>query len=116
MDVCATRPDACLIDKEQRTCLIVEVAVPFDPFVPDCYQGKFNKYLPLCQRIQEFGFDCKVIIFIVGSLGSVHDKFVSGMKIAGISIRRAKAIARYCSVSAMIGSLMAWKRRCRESL
>ena len=112
----ATRPDAGVIDREQRTCIIVEVAVPFDPFVSECYQGKFDKYLPLCQRIQEFGFDCKVLVFIVGSLGSIHSKFVSGLKIAGFPLRRAKALAKFCSVSVMIGSRMAWKRRCRESL
>ena len=111
----AYRPDACVINHENRTCLLLEVAVPFDPFVPICFQSKFDKYFPLCQRIQDTGFDCKLLIFIVGSLGSIHSHFVSGLRLAGIPIRRGKGIAKYCSVSAMIGSRLAWKKRCRES-
>ena len=93
----------------------MEVAVPFDPFAQVCYQTKFDKYLPLCQRIQDLDFQCTIIILIVGSLGSIHSRFVSGLRLAGIPVRRGRAIAKYCSVSAMIGSRLAWKRRCKES-
>ena len=48
-----TLPDLCVIDHVTRKCLIVEVSVPFDVFVNDCYQSKFNRYLPLCQAITE---------------------------------------------------------------
>ena len=43
-----TRPDLCVVDHATRTCLIVEVPVPFDVYVNDRYQSKFNRYLPLC--------------------------------------------------------------------
>ena len=69
----------CVIIKQRRTCKILEVADPFDPFVQTCYQTMFDKYLPLCQRIQELVFHCRIRVFIIGSLGSVHDKFVSGL-------------------------------------
>ena len=48
-----TRPDLCVIDHVTRKCLIVEVPVPFDVFANDCYQSKFNRYLPLSQAITE---------------------------------------------------------------
>ena len=38
-----TRPDLCVTDHATRTCLIVEVSVPFDVFVNDCCQVKFNR-------------------------------------------------------------------------
>ena len=108
-----TRPDICVINHEARTCLIIEVAVPFDAFINECYQHKFNKYLPLCQKITDLGFSCRVIVLVIGSLGAVHKRFLSGLKIAGISPSRGKAVVRYCSVSAMIGSYIIWRQRCR---
>ena len=110
-----TRPDACFVNREERFCLIIEVAVPFDPFLNECYQSKFDKYLPLCQSIQELGYECKILIFVLGSLGSIHSRFVSGLRHAGIPPRRGRAIAKYCSIIAMIGSRIAWKNRCRET-
>jgi hypothetical protein len=109
-----SRPDLCVIDHEAKTCLIVEVSVPFDVFVNDCYQSKFNRYLPLCQSITEKGYQCKIIALIVGSLGSVHCRFVSGLKLIGFPAGTAKRIAKYCSVSAMIGSKIIWKQRCKS--
>ena len=79
-----TRPDLCVIDHATRTCLIVEGSVPFHVFVNDRYQSKFNRYLPLCQAITEKSYDCKITVFIAGSLGSVHCRFVSGLRLIGI--------------------------------
>ena len=110
-----TRPDLCVIDHANNKCLLIEVSVPFDAFVEDCYTNKFNKYLPLCQKIGELGFQCKTLVLVVGSLGSVHSRFSSGLKMAGIPAHRAKAIARYCSISAMIGSRIIWKQRCKNT-
>ena len=36
------------IDHAARTCIIIEVFVPFDVFVNDCYHCKFKRYLPRC--------------------------------------------------------------------
>ena len=110
-----TRPDMCIISNEQRECFIVEVTVPFDVFMDDSYQAKFDKYLPLCQRISDIGFNCRIIVLIVGSTGSVHKKFVSGLCMAGLTPARARAIAKYCSISAAIGSKIIWKQRCKHT-
>jgi hypothetical protein len=114
--ITSNRPDLCIIDKLNKTCMIAEVAVPFDVFLEDCYTNKFNKYFPLSQRIVELGYSCKVVVLLVGSLGLVHKRFVSGLNLLGVSpIRRAKGIAKYCSVSATIGSRIIWKQRCRDT-
>ena len=115
VDVRHTRPDACFINCAEKSCLMVEVSVPFDSFVDDCYQSKFNKYLLLCQKINELGYSCKVVVLIVGSLGNVHSRFVSGLKLCGLPASRARGVASFCSVSAMIGSNMIWKQRCRAT-
>ena len=92
------------IDHATRKCLIVEESVPFDVFVNDCYQSKLNRYLPLCQAITETGYDFKMIVLVVGSLSSVHCRFVSGLGLIGIPTSRVKRVAKYCSVNAMTGS------------
>ena len=109
-----TKPDLCVIDNRTRKCSIIEVSVPFDAFVSDCYQHKFDKYQPLNQCIQETGYQCKTVVLVVGALGSVHTRFVSGLKLLGLTPYRAKSVARYASVSAMIGSRMIWKQRCKQ--
>lgn len=116
VDITHTRPDICIIKHEAKLCLLVEVAVPFDQFLGDAYSHKFFKYLPLCQKISDMGYQCKVIVLVIGSLGLIHKRFVSGLQIIGLPKNRAKAIARYCSVSAMIGSLIIWKQRCRATV
>ena len=79
------RPDICIIDHASKTCVLAEVAVPFDVFINDCYQSKFDRYLPLCQRINDIGYDCKVVVLIIGSVGNVHSKFVPGLRMLGVS-------------------------------
>ena len=111
-----TKPDLCIVDRERQACTIVEVSVPYDAFVEECYQGKFDKYLPLCEQIQNTGFNCMICVLIVGALGSVHRRVISGLQMTGIAKSRAKSIARYMSVCAMIGFSIVWRQRCRDVL
>ena len=62
--------------------------------------------------IFQLGYRCKLLVFIFGSLGHVHKLVVRGLQMAGLSKRRAKQLAKYCSVSAIIGSRSIWRRRC----
>ena len=106
-----SRPDLCIVDHSNSTAFIVELANPFDPFIDQCYQTKFNKYMPLCLKMAEAGFNTKVIVLVIGSLGSVHRRVVSGLRMLGLSQRQSKGLARYLSVSVMIGSRRVWARR-----
>ena len=55
--------------------------------------------------LQAFG------IRYIGSLGLVHNKLVNGLKVIGLATSKAKAIAKYVSVSAQIGSYLCWSSR-----
>ena len=107
-----TRPDIVVVDRDLRKVIIIEVAIPFDAHIPKCYQGKFEKYFPLALEINQLGFYSEVIVLVVGSLGSVHTKFMSGLQRVGINKTEAKFLAKYCSISAVIGSHRVWRRRC----
>ena len=102
-----------LIDNEAFMCTIVEVAVPFDAFVNECYQHKFDKYMPLCLNVQNTGHRCSVIVLVIGALGLVHKRYVPGLQKLGFSKPVGKAIAKYLSISSMIGSRRVWRRRRR---
>ena len=93
---------------------IVELSVPFDRFIDLCYQHKFNKYIELCNKCNELGYHTRIIVLIIGSLGLVHNKFVNGLKVIGLTTSKAKAIAKYVSVSAQIGSYLCWSSKMRK--
>ena len=110
----ATRPDITIINQSSREVFLVEIAVPFDAFIDVCYASKFDKYLPLCLEINAFGYACRTLVLIIGSLGNVHRRVVSGLKLAGMCNRSARWLAKYLSVSVMIGSSRVWQKRCSD--
>ena len=110
-----TRPDIVLIDRENKQVIITEVSIPFDCHSSTCYQEKFNKYFPLSLEINNMGYRTQIIVLVIGSLGHIHSKFVSGLLKNNVVKHEAKFLARYCAISAMIGSYKAWKSRCRLS-
>ena len=107
----SSRPDLCLIDHGNSVAFIIEVANPYDPFIDQCYNIKFEKYMPLCIQLSDAGFNTKVVVLVIGSLGTVHRRLVPGLRLLGLSQRQSKSLARYLSVSVMIGSRRVWARR-----
>ena len=107
-----TRPDITVINDEEMSVKITEIAIPYDCHISTCFQHKFDKYFPLSLEINQLGYHTEIIILLIGSMGSVHSKFVSGLR--KININRCEAIflAQYCSISAAIGSYKVWKKRC----
>ena len=70
------------------------------------------KYQPLVECIKSLGYNCQFIVLVFGSLGHVHRLVLRGLQLGGLQKIAAKRLAKYCSVSAVIGSLSIWKRRC----
>ena len=106
------RPDIVVIDKEQQLVLLTEVSVPYDCHFQTCFQSKFNKYFPLAQEINDLGFRTEIVILLIGSMGSVHSKFVSGLLKNNLNMSEAKFLAKFSSISACIGSFRVWKKKC----
>ena len=110
--ISANTPDAIIISEIHREVLILEVGCTFDYSLEEAFSTKILKYQQLEQAITQLGYKCKLLVFIFGSLGHVHKLVVRGLQMAGLSKRRAKQLAKYCSVSAIIGSRSIWRRRC----
>ena len=106
-----SKPDLCVIDHCRSVAFVIEISNPFDAFIDTCYQHKFQKYIPLCLQLREAGFSTKVVVLVIGSLGTVHQHVVPGLTLIGLSRRTSKSLAKYLSVSTMIGSRRVWARR-----
>ena len=110
------RPDITIINSETKEVQLIEIAVPFDTHIQETYQAKFDKYYPLSLEINQLGYNSKVIVLVIGSLGHVEKHFVSGLIKVGINRKIAKSLTKFCSISAVIGSSKVWKTRCRLTL
>ena len=109
----STRPDITIIDYHSKSVKLVEISTPFDAHIDKCFSTKFLKYSPLAGEIQELGFSTDVIVLIIGSLGNVHNKFVSGLMMCALPRYDAIFLTKYLSISSIIGSYKAWKKRCK---
>jgi len=108
------KPDLLAIDHRNRHVFIVEVSSPFDAFVNQCYQTKFDYYCPSSELINvytQFNYTNQNNSYHYGVSGCVHNKVTTGLKMLGISTQRSKAVAKYLSLSAAIGSKLIWQMR-----
>ena len=109
----AIKPDIVTIDYELKEVKIIEISTPFDAFIDNTYQSKFDKYFPLTLEISNFDFTAEIIVLVVGSCGTIHKHFVTGLVKCEIPKYEAKFLSKYCSISSIIGSYRVWKRRCK---
>lgn len=112
MYVHANTPDVIVIDEDHREAFLLEVGCAFDSSLEEAFLTKQLKYQPLVQAIIQLGYKCQLIVFIFGSLGYVHRLVVRGLRIIGLTKCKAKQLAKYCSISSIIGSRCIWRRRC----
>ena len=90
---------------------IVEISCLYDAFVNTCSNTKFAYYQPLKELINvATPYSCKTMVLILGSLGTIHNRLASGLKMLGFPNRHCKAIAKYIGVRATIGSNIVWKK------
>ena len=108
----ANTPDVLVVNEEKREITILEVGCTFDYSLKEAFLTKVSKYQLLKNEIEQLGYNCKLLVFIFGSLGHVHRLVIRGLQTAGIPKPKAKALAKFCSISVLIGSRHLWRRRC----
>ena len=67
------KPDIVVLDKQSRSCLVIDVACPFDTRVKNKEQEKVENYQDLKQEIGRV-WNChevKIIPIVTGALGTV---------------------------------------------
>ena len=110
--VSANTPDVVVVNEENRSVYILEMACTFDSSLEEAFMTKVIKYQPLLQTIIELGYRCDLLVLIFGSLGHVHRLVVRGFQQLGMPKKAAKQLAKFCAISSTIGSQKIWQRRC----
>ncbi|KAI2660150.1 Biotin--protein ligase [Labeo rohita] len=100
----ANTPDVVVVNEGRREVFILEVACTFDSSMEEAFMTKVIKYQPLLNIITEIGYRGCLSVFIFGSLGHIHRLVVRGLQQLGMPKKRAKQLAKYCALSAIIGS------------
>ena len=85
----ARRPDIILVDKENKVCTIIDVAVPGDIRVGEKETEKVEKYQDLKREIAKIWKmkEVKVVPIVVGALGSVSRSLGKWIDKLGIKIK-----------------------------
>ncbi len=105
-------PDIVMLNSVENSACIIDVGCCFDLYMDTCYYSKVLKYQPLLECILQLGYECTLVVLVSGSLVQVHRNVVRGLQLGGMQKRGAKKLAKFCSVSAIIGSMHIWRRRC----
>lgn len=81
------KPDILVLNKKDRTCLILDVACPFDTRVDIKEKEKIEKYQDLKREITRI-WKCKtvkVVPIIIGALGTLPKGLEQWLRIIGMS-------------------------------
>ena len=87
----AWRPDLVVVDKKERSCKIIDFAVPGDSRIAEKYKNKIEKYQDLGKELQKIS-NVKVMIIplVLGSLGAIPKQFGNRLKQIGITVGAAQ--------------------------
>ena len=87
----ARRPDLVAVDKKDRSCKIIDFAVPGDSRIEEKEKDKIEKYQDLGRELQKiWNVKVKIIPLVVGSLGAIPKQFGNRLKEIGITAGTAQ--------------------------
>ena len=88
----ARRPDLVVVDKKERSCKIIDFAVPGDSRIEEKEKDKIEKYQDLGREFQKiWNFKVKIIPLVVGSLGAIPKQLGNRLMQIGITAGTAQA-------------------------
>ena len=77
----ARRPDLVVVDKKERSCEVIDFAVPGDSSIEEKEKEKIEKYQDLGRELQKiWNVKVKIIPLVVGSLGAIPKQFGNRLK------------------------------------
>ena len=73
-----------VVDKKERSCKIIDFAVPGDSRIEEKEKDKIEKYQDLGRELQKiWNVKVKIIPLVAGSLGAIPKPFGNGLKQIG---------------------------------
>ena len=87
----ARRPDLVVVDKKERSCKIIDFAVPGYSRIEEKEKDKIEKYQELGRELQKiWNVKVKIIPLVVGSLGAIPKQFGNRLKQISIAVGTAQ--------------------------
>ena len=87
-EIQARRPDIVIHDKSNKSCYIIDVAIPGDARVPQKEAEKIEKYNDLRRELQKlWKVKAKVVPIVVGALGTVSKSLTGYLKEIKVSTK-----------------------------
>ena len=87
----AQRPGLVVVDKKERSCKIIDFAVPGDSRIEEKEKDKIEKYQDMGRELQKiWDVKVKIIPSFVGSLGATPKQFGNKLKQIGIAVGTAE--------------------------
>ena len=85
------RPDLVVVDKKERSCKIIDFAVPGDSRIEEKEKDKIEKYQGLGRELQKiWNVKVKITPLVVGSLSTIPKQFGNRLKQIGITVGTAQ--------------------------
>ena len=85
------RPDLVVVDKKERNCKIIDLAVPGDSRIDEMEKDKIEKHQDLGRELQTiWNVKVTMIPLAVGSLGAIPKQFGNRLKQIGITAGTAQ--------------------------
>ena len=77
----ARRPDLVVVDKKEKSCKIIDFAVPGDSRIEDKEKDKIEKFQDSGRELQKiWNLKVKIIPLVAGSLGAITKQFGNRLK------------------------------------
>ena len=87
----AWRPDLTVADKKERSCKIIDFAIPGDHRIEEKEKDEIEKYQDLGRELQKiWNIKVRIIPLVVGSLGAIPKQFSNRLKQIGITVGTAQ--------------------------
>ena len=83
--ITARRPDIVVVDKNNKTCQLIDVACPGDKRVKEKEDEKIAKYQDLAREIRKiWNMKVKVVPVVIGALETITPRLKDNLKELGI--------------------------------
>ena len=82
------RPEITVVDKQTKTCLLIDPSCPFDTRIERKEEDKCTTYNELKYEIAKIWTmkEVEVVLMVIGALGTVTKDFKKGIKKTGLQL------------------------------
>ena len=89
--ITARRPDIVVVNKNDKTCLLIDVACPGDKRVKEKEDEKIAKYQDLARELRKiWNMEVKIIPVVIGVLGTIPTRLKDNLKEIGIPVKASQ--------------------------